>query len=328
MCVCAPLLLVEMHSAQAAVPWPGLPTPPDNYTVWAGSEGNGLSGVAKAQQWIRIPAQAVAAVAHASQFPYPPGDPRKAQGQMDPLIFLSSPAGSSYGYGESVPITVHTVAFGAIPVTARVQIEQIRDSDGLPVPLKGIDHSDTYWDPQPVRPGFSSTVHSDGLIIAGQVTVRVRQLSVDGVDIGLKGSCQTDPLDLNLTSKDYWAGDPLNDPQVQGLPVPSHEVSQWAADHGEGSAYLGGAVQGTVTIPPFSGCVTETGDDVSRVLTGAISGPGNEIKIGVGSLGNGYLCASRLPNGFKTTRAPFSGDPSDCPASVEPPTFTYPSRSH
>ena len=323
-------------NADSTVPpaWPGLPAVslPSGWVYNAnGSWGDGLSEVARARQWIKIPAQAVAVqLLKAPATKYPADDPqgRISTQDISVSLFLSSPAGAKDGYGIGLPTTVRTVAFGAIPIQADVQLEQLRNSGGLPVPLQLHDHLVAYQNTsaQQVRPGFSSAARTD-ITISGKVRVRLTALSVDGVDMGLR-DCVSAPIDLDLKSGTMWAGDPLTDVQTQSFPEGSTAANTWQAVHGVGTLN-GGAVSGDIDIPAFSHCLTTSGEDLSPLLTNSISGPGNPVTVGYASISAGtHTCSTVNPENplVLVGRGPFRGDPSDCDPDFGPPTLDYPER--
>lgn len=330
-------------------PYPGLPTQavPEGWSAtsgWTGTEGNGLSEVTRSQQWIKIPAQAVAAVAMTQQdVHYPADDPQQRSFTQvtDASVYLSSPKGAKDGYGIGLTTTVHTVGFGAIPIQVGVQLEQLRDATDLPVPLQVAGTQTLYTVPQPLARGASSK-KSAVVKLTGQVRVRLTSLSVDGVDLGLR-DCESAPINLALRGKPVWedtAGDdggdspPLFDPLTGSFEQPpelgSTAWSNWLAARGL-ATLDGGAVTGDIAIPAFAHCLTTTGEDISPLLTSAVSGPGNPVTVGfaslTGSSGGETRCGTPLPG---TTiigpRGPFLGDPSDCKGAAGPPTFDYPAR--
>lgn len=338
-----PLLALTCGSsanADISVPprWPGLPpaTAPNGWNVRStgGDWSDGLSEATRAQQWLKIPAQAEAFqefAAPETTFPADDSEGRLVSQTITASLALSSPKGAKYGYGIGIPATVHTVAFGAVPIQVRVQLEQVRDANNLPVPLQLVAPILTYKADQQVRPGVLSKVRSD-LAITGHVRVRLTALAVDGVDVGLS-DCVSAPIDLDLKSVTIWTGDPDTDPNaapaVQGSQPGSLAQTNWMAARGIGSVN-GGAVTGDVDIPAFSHCVTKSGEDLSPLLTDAISGPDNPVTVGYGSLTPPtpeQACETKtsiFP--YYTARGPFSGDPSDCDPEFGPPTLDYPKR--
>jgi hypothetical protein len=82
----------------------------------------------------------------------------------------------------------------------------------------------------------------------GSVNVRISNVLVDQVPLNVGPNCHSAvPMHLNLV----------------GL-SPKYTLFQ------------GGPLNGTVTVPPFTGCGTG-GDNLDPLLTGMISGPGNKI---------------------------------------------------
>lgn len=305
-------------------------TPWTGGASWYSTVGDGLGEAERAQQWVTIPRQAAAFDVWQSGYLYPQPDPqdRSSVDFNELAFFLSSPHEAKYGYGEGLPFTVRTVAFGAIPITARLQLEQLRDSDNLPVPLHGSFSDQFYLGLQPTTtPGVSSSEIITSVHLQGQVRLRVLSLSADGVDVGLSGTCQTDPMTLDLTGKPSWNGDPATDPRSLNPPILGAAASTWAADHGVGTNGVGGAVSGATTIPPFEGCATESGDSLAPVLTAAVSGP-SVVTVGFAPLSGANYCGSAIPGlpGTNIARAPFAGDPSDCDPDALGPTLKLPAR--
>ncbi len=113
--------------------------------------------------------------------------------------------------------------------------------------------------------------------IRGRARVVVETLRVDGVDLRIAGSCRTALFDLSLESPDVYdlqpgltvADSPFLDPADKG---------QTAVEYIMTNPYFkltsGGLLTARFEVPAFSGCRTATGEDVSRLLTAAVSGPG------------------------------------------------------
>ncbi|MEX0428450.1 hypothetical protein AB3X52_12535 [Nocardioides sp. DS6] len=328
MAVIGLVLTAAALPARAYTPYPGVHEP-DHPGSWYGVQGNGLSEVARAREWVRLSAQALI-VSAASLEPtyYPADDPEHRQFTQPMLteVTFSSPARAKHGYGEGIPITVRTAAFGTIPVEAQVQIEQLRDAQDVPVPLLLSTSETDYRQRIEIRPGVFDAQHEDASHLRGQVKVRVNRIAVDGIDLHLAAGCTTGAVDLVARAQGFWANDPENVPEKQDPPlVPgTAAAATWMAKRGLFSLANGGSLSGTVTIPPFSGCRTRTGEDVSRLLTAAISGPGNRVTVGAGTV-NGNKCTSWFPGTqLATGRAPYSGDPSDCDPDYGPPQLDYP----
>lgn len=291
-----------------------------------GGWGNGLSEVARARQSIKIPAQAaVASILGLPLVSYPRDDPqgRLLTSGVEAALFLSSPAGAKHGYGVGMPTVVRTVAFGSIPVEVGLRIEQVRDADDLPVPLR-LSLPETRFRVSP-ESDVEGNFRTDAAI-TGQVRVRLTALSVDGVDVRLE-DCVSPPIELDLHGNPRWRNDPLSDPALQPFPVGTTASATWLAERGIGWVN-GGGISGHVDIPPFSNCRNRAGEDLSPLLTGAVSGPGNAVTIGWASISGDHPCGTLRPNtSILGPRGPFLGDPSDCDPDFGPPVLDYPERT-
>jgi hypothetical protein len=332
-CLAVLLALLTPTIGRAEAPWPGVPddTLPTKISCprdpagcgltidWFGIQTRGLTQVKRARQWARIPLQAALVnFATAATAYYPESDPegRLTTSATFANVFLSSPRGSAHGYGESLPFTVRTVAFGSIPVQARVQVVQARDERNLPIPFR------TRLDQTKYRT-IKDRSRYDPIRLSGQVGVQVLGLSVDGVDLGLAGSCRTtQPGALVLESPGGWVPDP---PAIRT----SAKVKAYAdslALHGIFSGG-GGAISGTVDVPPFTGCRTTSGDDVSQLLTATVSGSNNPVSVSTPNLGLDSCWTVVPPLGFHKPRGPFQGDPTiDCDQIATPYDFPLPKR--
>lgn len=257
------LVLGGYASAGAAEgPYPGLPRPSQN-GGWAGAVQTGIAEASKARQWAHVPMQAAAAFSYQISFRIPPDDPRETSNERTNLIYLVAPDGSEHNYGVSPVFSVRTVAFGAVPVKVTAQLIQRREN-GLPVPIVSSNRQNVY---KVIPPGRPSKVEETDTFISDKITLRVNSLVVDGVDLGLTDRCQTvEPGDLTLFGKGAYSGEPGFDSRYP-----------WRTGH-----YLvatGGLLTGTVDVPAFANCLTSRGEDVSRLLTATVSGPGNEVKL-------------------------------------------------
>lgn len=337
-----PLLFLTNGSAANAggvinPAWPGLPVVPipDGWTAIGsvGSWGNGRSEVARARQWVKIPAQAAAVPTLNDPNKTFPADDPQGRSDLQTLhahLFLSSPADAKHGYGIGLPATVRTVAFGMIPVEVGLQLEQLRDRNDLPVALQLSFAQTVYHLPQEVRPGTFARTRWDSSI-TGAVRVRLTHLSIDGIDVGL-GDCVSPPIELDVVGNPWWKTDPLTDPTAVGLETGSTAETTWRAERGNGSPN-GGGITGELEIPAFSDCRGTTGEDLAPLLTGAVSGPGNAVTIGWAAMaGTGMTAEQKCGTFFRGTsimgpRGPFLGDPSDCHPGYGPPVLDYPTRT-
>lgn len=318
--------LSQLPASSIPSPWEGVPEVPPS-AQWFGLQGNGMSEVARAKQWMILSSQAVAVANHLESADYPPDDPEQRHYSYThrPRVFLSSPVDGEKGYGEGIPVTVRTVGFGALPVEARVQVVQTRDENDLPLPFVGEATETRYRVPQQVRPGVLSTLRLDSLHLTGSVTVRVLSVAIDGTDLELSGRCESGPIELDLQGESTWEDDPLTDYRMAAPPVALGTGSAtWNAERGIGTPGHGGAVSGLVEVPPFRNCTVASGEDLSTLLTGALSGPGNGVTVGFAPI-SGFKCSTPVPPyNFPGPRAPFSGEPTDCDPDFRPPEFSYP----
>lgn len=309
----AALLLALPASVQAAEsPWPGLPPHTGYGGTWLGAAQSGMAETAKAKQWVRTPWQLVAGWSMIPTYSYPSDDPRISGVGATVWIYLVAPAGAEHNYGLAAPFTVRTVAFGVVPVTAKVQLVQERTSDGLPVPLIS-DMTTNVW--REVPPGRPSPYENTDSLISGRLGVRITELVVDGVNLKLRGRCQTrQPGAVALTGKGFWRWTPGID-----------EAKPWLSGHY--GPVPGGYVTGTIDVPSFSGCVTSNGDDVSRLLTASVSGADNEVRMNV----SGPECLGSAPGINAKPPPPGAASPHapgvNCDTSKFPPELPYPDRT-
>lgn len=268
-----------------------------------------MAETAKAKQWVRTPWQLVAGWNIASGRSYPADDPRVDGVDALVWIYLVAPAGADHNYGLAAPFTVRTVAFGVVPVTVKVQLVQDRAPDGLPVPLLSQMTTDVWRE---VPPGRPSRFENTDATITGNIGIRITELTVDGVNLNLRGRCQTKQSGaLALTGKGFWRWTPGVD-----------ETRPWLS--GNYAGVPGGYVTGTVDIPAFSGCTTTNGDDVSRLLTASVSGDGNQVRMNV----SGPECLGSAPGVNVKPPPPGAATPTspgvNCDTSKFPPELPYP----
>ncbi|NEC35823.1 hypothetical protein, partial [Streptomyces rubrogriseus] len=106
--------------------------------------------------------------------------------------------------------------------------------------------------------------------VRAPLVLHVLDLEVNGTPLDVGSGCRTE---TSLTSEDP---DPANFPgdhlvlygrgeQIIGLPATGYLLLS------------GGALSGEATIPAFTGCGSD-GEDLDRLLTASVSGPGNYIK--------------------------------------------------
>ena len=242
-----------------------------NRGSWLNAPYNGRAGSVYSAQWARVSLGTLASnISFSSCDATSQGRtcPPRSTGEVvfgsDYYIqaFLVSPDGSPVPYGLGPVTTVRTVAFGSIPVEVEVQVQQARDSDGLPRPIIG-ETSDAS-----VLNGDVQHVELDPGTLRGDVAVAVKGVRVDGVDVGLRGTCATSLTPLALESKFQ---------RLEGDPLETFDPTESVY------GFTGGGFAGDIDIPAFSRCGTDTGDDLSPLLTSALSGPGNPVNIQYGS---------------------------------------------
>jgi hypothetical protein len=146
------------------------------------------------------------------------------------------------GKPQLPPITATLLAFRFVPVTATLLIREL--SPIIIISASGI-----------TAPPFPISV-----VATAKVSIQITKVKVNGVPLNVGPHCRTaKPVALKLFAK----GDNTLPPR--GYTVPT-----------------GGALQGRVTIPRFTGC--GVGENLDPLFTGSISGKGNFVKQTQGKL--------------------------------------------
>ncbi|MGI8665966.1 MAG: hypothetical protein ACR2N4_08040 [Jatrophihabitans sp.] len=162
--------------------------------------------------------------------------------------WIVSPPGSAQAHGILPPIRASVLGFGAVPVTVTVYLRQ------------------------PVRAGMVQPIdiHSlaglninfdYGTVIDARFDMRIADVEVDRVPLDVGPNCHTvTPAQLDLKS-------------------PSSD---------EYNVLAGGALNGGLAIPAFTGCRSASDENLSPLLTGMISSPAsrNPVTQEQGTLGN------------------------------------------
>ncbi|MFI1757207.1 DUF6801 domain-containing protein [Streptomyces sp. NPDC020571] len=184
------------------------------------------------------------------------GDPVAGPPDPEALIFDTVSWGDfSYrGRKQTPPFRSTFLSFDFVPVTATMVLEQtgpVRIDSRLKLYLlEGLTTMDTY--------------------VRAPLVLHVTSLEVNGTPLDVGPGCRTEK---SLTSADP---DPANFPgdhlvlfgrgeQVTGQPATGYQLTS------------GGVLSGEATVPAFTGCGTD-GEDLDRLLTASVSGPGNYIK--------------------------------------------------
>lgn len=265
---------------------------------WSGATQSGVSDVSRQRQWVRTGDVLMTAAAPfwgenhrrapanpATELPDPDDPEAFARECPDEykqcfvagsMVNLVSPPGSPHNYGTSPEITIRTVAFGAVPVEATIQLEQERAADGTPESILLRSPQVYLFRPGSNVAGVSKYYDS---MLDSRLLVRVDRLVIDGRRVDFAGACRTqEPARLRLRGKgfrtdDATVGDPL-----------------WETGHF--AAAKGGLLEGTLDVGAFDGCRTTTGDDLAPLLTATVSGSGNPVEINTtGPTG----CAAVIP---------------------------------
>ena len=276
-------LLISQQASAAEDPYhPGLPAQTGTGWIEGLVRVSTINESLRAKQWFRLPTLTITTDTDYGQpeFWNDPFDPVHGCNQpfsAEPTtvfsnLYVHSPEGAPETYGYFPPVTVRTVAFGAIPVEATVQISQLRDAENLPMPLRSEAVAEFYWLIANEKGGRSCGPDYQGrtggilhdATTTGKVNVRVSDLSIDGVRLDIGSHCGTvEPAEISMIGKGWWGADPdLIGPLPPAPDTPYYGVSS------------GGLLNGTIDIPAFTGCLVGT-EDVSPLLTTSVSGPGN-----------------------------------------------------
>lgn len=316
-------LMSSATSSQAEDEWyPGLPDAV--FGNWANAAQGGLSYAKRAKQWFVSPMGMTTAEVYFEQ------DPDNFRHQFVRAAgYFISPKGAPANYGYLEPMTVRSVGFGLIPVEATIQISQ-RFADGYPVPVRvRLPSIDEIRSRPPGEPG--PTLINDEVYPAAEISdrfkVQILEVKVDGVDIELDGDCRTlSPAPITMSSPAYRIDDVGRYPGYKEDWFRSQDPSDYY------HPLYGGELTGTMTIPPFTGCTTAAGDDLSDLLTLSASGPGNTVVARTGWQCEYIVNGANAPAppgvsnpGLGGGHAPSDTlDPRYCPG-VKP--FDYPERS-
>lgn len=265
---------------------PGYAQDPTYNGYWISPQAASLNYATAAKQWIKPPVfQAVANNLQTQAFSDPRCTGRLGEGitlvrdYRAPVVFVNTDvsADSAQRFGRTQTFTVRTAAFGAVPVEADIALEQLHNPQGAVLPAILTQRASTfcpgrgpYPTPPPGVDGTNSLLSQTSL--TGSVTVRVTGLRVDGVEIPGLATCGTTTGKLALTAPDYYAWNPdLTDSE---RPYKENILTTKFFN-----LSLGGMLAGTLDVPDFTSCRTSGGDDVSPLLTAAVSGNGNPVTL-------------------------------------------------
>jgi len=272
--LCA-VLVFTAQSSRADEWYPGLPDPAAGFgQEWQSASQGGLSYAKRAKQWFRSPDAMVTVNVFAT---IDSDDGKESHYHATGRAYMVSPAGAPENYGYLPQMTVRSVGFGMIPVEATVQVSQRREN-GYPVAATATISGSDYYDPA-VSGGVARQV-ADDTVVDDAFNVQIVGVRVDGVDLGLTGDCRTvTPAPVHMVGSGYTI--PLPYRIVRGEKWPQ----DWYKTQDPSTFFhplWGGQLNGSMTIPAFTGCTTASGDDLSALMTLSVSGPDNPISARIG----------------------------------------------
>jgi hypothetical protein len=170
-------------------------------------------------------------------------------------VYVASPKGSADPIGTFPSVTVATLGFGLLPVTAVVHITQIPSGSSY-VPLS-LSFSFTG------RPDSKGWFYEGHLSLSGDVSVQLSDVKLDGQQVDVGSDCHTSaPASIDFEAD---AGKYKNSPAIR---VPTDLYLP--------EAQVPGSVHGLVDLPSFTGC-SAAGQNFNSLLTKMVSGPNNPI---------------------------------------------------
>lgn len=180
-------------------------------------------------------------------------------------------------------VDVSMLAFGAVPVTARLHVTQVtRNGKVQPLYLDGTGSKLSV--PKGERPTTSSppcdpdwnSSPASPTVVRGQLDIRVSDVKVDGREVPVGDECRTStPLRVRLLGEPPDLGGEYRGLSDGGALYQQRNTSTVGATNPvplfPGSTNL--------TIPEFAGCRAGGGEDVSRLVSGMVSGPDNTLAV-------------------------------------------------
>jgi hypothetical protein len=184
------------------------------------------------------------------------------------------------GRRQLPPVTATLLGFGFEPVTATAIISQAGRA-----PLTAIVYQDQGLCVT-TSPCTGDSQDPFTAVAVARLQVRLTNVRVNGVPLDVGPSCRTRGI-LFTPGQHVAPGElVLTGGTNVGDPSPSF-----------GSAINGGAVAGDADIPPFTGCITPSGDNLDPLLSATVSGPGNFTRMVVGQLcTNGGVISACAPS--------------------------------
>ncbi|MFI0210889.1 DUF6801 domain-containing protein [Streptomyces diastaticus] len=156
------------------------------------------------------------------------------------------------GRRQTPPARATFLTYGFVPTTATVVLEQTE--------VMRLE-SDFY---------LGDPVKLDTAIRASLV-LRLSDVKVNGTPLDVGSDCRTEtPLTSHEPEPDRFPG-----PHIV---LDGFGLAPWEGQPEGYQLTTGGPLTSEVTIPAFTGCGTSDGEDLNRLFTAAISGPGNYVK--------------------------------------------------
>lgn len=199
--------------------------------------------------------------------------------QITGPTWVNSPAGVKPRFGTFPDVRVKALAFGSVPVTATIHLEQTVGSDGYYDPLD-LDYSfSAEFPPGETVDGYgaapASTFSTGGSFIYrpahlnGRVRIRLSEVAVDGRAVPVGNDCRTvRPATLTLGSPGGFSPKPASDTPI----------SAFYGRPGSFTTNPGAQLYGNLAIPSFTGC-SNGGEDLSRLLTSFVSSDRNPVTV-------------------------------------------------
>lgn len=305
----AAVLVLSTQSSQADEWYPGLPDPDGTSAAWANVAQGGMAYADKARQYVRVPDAMITSTQVIKTIQE---SPILARYTVDALAYFVSPVGAPEPYGYLAPMTIRTVGFGLMPVEATVQVSQ-RRAGNYPAPVAVSLNSVYHKYPNTLK-AYDFVVEPTR--VEDYFDVRILDAKVDGQSLGLTGQCRTvEPALMSMVGPGYTIDDPY---KYSGYQDDWHEAADPTKFF---HPIYGGQLQGKLTLPAFTGCTTASGDDLSGLMTKAVSGGDTTVTAQV--LGP---CSKRVPGeaiSWPLAQGENTPATSGCPAR---PQLPYPDR--
>jgi hypothetical protein len=184
------------------------------------------------------------------------------------------------GRRQLPPVTATFLGFRFEPVTATAIISQAGRA-----PLTAIVYQDQGLCVT-TSPCTGDSQDPFTTVAVARLQVRLTNVRVNGVPLNVGSSCRTRGILFTPGQR-----------VAPGELVLTGGTNVGDASPSFGSAINGGAVAGEADIPPFTGCVTPSGDNLDPLLSATVSGPGNFTRMTIGQLcTNGGVISACAPS--------------------------------